>query len=47
MLRTYYEALAGFRVFSEAYQASTERPLPLFRRRHPASADGAERPKNA
>ena len=40
------EALAGFRVFSEAYQASTERPLPLFRRRHPASADGAERPKS-
>ena len=27
------EALAGFRVFSEAYQTSTERPLPLFRRR--------------
>jgi uncharacterized protein (DUF934 family) len=40
------EALAGFRVFSEAYQASTERPVPLFRRRHPASADGVERPKN-
>jgi uncharacterized protein (DUF934 family) len=27
------EALAGFRVFSESYQASVERP-PLFRRRH-------------
>ena len=36
------EALAGFRVFSEAYQSSTERPLPLFRRRHPASADGVK-----
>jgi uncharacterized protein (DUF934 family) len=37
------EALAGFRVFSEAYQTSTERPLPLFRRRHPASPDGVKR----
>jgi uncharacterized protein (DUF934 family) len=27
------EALAGFEVFSESYQASVERPLPLFRRR--------------
>ena len=27
------EALAGFKVFSESYQASVERPLPLFRRR--------------
>ena len=36
------EALSGFRVFSEAYQTSTERPLPLFRRRHPASADGVK-----
>ena len=27
------EALAGFGVFSESYQASVERPLPLFRRR--------------
>ena len=27
------EALAGFGVFSEAYQASVTRPLPLFRRR--------------
>ena len=30
------EALAGFRVFSESYQASVERPLPLFRRRQAA-----------
>jgi len=36
------EALSGFRVFSEAYQASTERPLPLFRRRPPAAADGVK-----
>lgn len=28
-----HEALAGFGVFSESYQASVERPLPLFRRR--------------
>jgi uncharacterized protein (DUF934 family) len=41
------EALAGFRVFSEAYQASTERPLPLFRRRHAAPIEGAGRPKHA
>ena len=27
------EALAGFRDFSESYQASVERPQPLFRRR--------------
>jgi uncharacterized protein (DUF934 family) len=27
------EALAGFKVFSEAYQASVKNPLPLFRRR--------------
>lgn len=27
------EALAGFDDFSESYQASTARPLPLFRRR--------------
>ena len=27
------EALAGFATFSEAYQASVARPLPLFRRR--------------
>jgi uncharacterized protein (DUF934 family) len=36
------EALSGFRVFSEAYQASTERPLPLFRRRPSASAARAK-----
>lgn len=30
------EALAGFGVFSESYQASIERPLPLFRRRQAA-----------
>ncbi len=28
-----HEALAGFGVFSDSYAASTERPLPLFRRR--------------
>jgi len=27
------EALAGFKVFSEAYQATVKNPLPLFRRR--------------
>ena len=27
------EALAAFKDFSESYQASVERPLPLFRRR--------------
>lgn len=36
------EALAGFGVFNDAYQTSVERPLPLFRRRHPAAADGAK-----
>lgn len=35
------EALTGFRVFSESYQASVARPLPLFRRRTSASG-GAE-----
>jgi uncharacterized protein (DUF934 family) len=29
------DALAGFEDFSEAYQASVARPLPLFRRRSP------------
>lgn len=29
------EALAGFDDFSEAYQASATRPVPLFRRRSP------------
>ena len=33
------EALAAFGDFSEAYQNSIERPLPLFRRRHAASPD--------
>ncbi|HKU71427.1 MAG TPA: DUF934 domain-containing protein [Burkholderiales bacterium] len=33
------EALAGFKVFSESYQASVQRPQPLFRRR--VSANGA------
>jgi uncharacterized protein (DUF934 family) len=28
-----HEALAGFEDFSESYQASVARPLPLFRRR--------------
>ena len=34
------EALAAFGDFSEAYQSSIERPVPLFRRRHGASLDG-------
>ncbi len=37
------EALAGFRDFSESYQATIDQPLPLFRRRFPVSPDGAER----
>ena len=36
------EALAGFKVFSESYQASVERPLPLFRRRAAASNHGVK-----
>ena len=36
------EALTAFSDFSEAYQASVERPLPLFRRRFLASPDGME-----
>jgi uncharacterized protein (DUF934 family) len=32
------EALAAFDDFSEAYQASVDRPLPLFRRREAAAA---------
>lgn len=36
------EALAGFHDFSEAYQSSVERPLPLFRRRHVSPHDGVE-----
>jgi uncharacterized protein (DUF934 family) len=35
------EALAGFSVFSEAYQGSVERPLPLFRRRQGAGGGSA------
>lgn len=37
------EALAAFGDFSEAYQSSVERPLPLFRRRHLPLPDGMER----
>lgn len=37
------EALAAFGDFSEAYQSSVERPLPLFRRRHFPMPDGMER----
>jgi len=37
------EALAAFGDFSEAYQSSVERPLPLFRRRTLASSGGNER----
>jgi uncharacterized protein (DUF934 family) len=36
------EALAGLSDFSDAYQSSVERPLPLFRRRYLASPDGME-----
>jgi uncharacterized protein (DUF934 family) len=36
------EALSGFKVFSESYQASVERPLPLFRRRATASGNGVK-----
>jgi len=36
------EALASFGDFTEAYQSSVERPLPLFRRRHLAAPDGME-----
>ena len=35
-------ALSAFSDFTEAYQATVERPLPLFRRRSLAPADGAE-----
>jgi uncharacterized protein (DUF934 family) len=37
-----HEALAGFGVFSEAYQGSVERPLPLFRRRVSATSEGVK-----
>jgi len=36
------QALTAFDDFSDAYQASVERPLPLFRRRFLASPDGVE-----
>lgn len=36
------EALASLGDFSEAYQSSVERPLPLFRRRHRVAPDGME-----
>jgi uncharacterized protein (DUF934 family) len=36
-------ALAAFSEFSEAYQESVDRPLPLFRRRLANSPDGMER----
>ena len=38
-----HAALAAFDAFSEAYQASVERPQPLFRRRGIVSPDGMER----
>ncbi len=37
-------ALTAFDDFSDAYQASVERPLPLFRRRALVSPDGMKRP---
>jgi uncharacterized protein (DUF934 family) len=36
------EALTAFGDFSDAYQASADRPLPLFRRRFLVSPDGME-----
>jgi uncharacterized protein (DUF934 family) len=38
-----HSALAAFSDFSEGYQASVERPQPLFRRRGVVSPDGMER----
>ena len=38
------EALKGLDVFSEAYQASVERPSPLFRRRPAATSAGKGEP---
>ena len=35
------DALSGFGDFSETYQATVERPIPLFRRRHLVSPDGS------
>lgn len=37
-----HAALSAFGDFSEGYQTSVERPLPLFRRRYLASPDGME-----
>ena len=36
------DALVAFIEFSESYQATVERPLPLFRRREAVSQDGME-----
>ena len=36
------EALAAFGDFSEIYQSTVERPVPLFRRRAPTVADGSQ-----
>ena len=38
------DALGGFADFSESYQSSVERPLPLFRRRQQAAPGGKELP---
>lgn len=38
-----HDALSAFGDFTEAYQTSVERPLPLFRRRNLESTDGLER----
>ena len=37
-----HEALRAFGDFSEAYQGSIERPLPLFRRRERTAVDGSQ-----
>jgi uncharacterized protein (DUF934 family) len=41
LLRGAREALSAFGDFTDAYQTSVERPLPLFRRRHLESPQGA------
>ena len=43
LLRSVQEALTAFGDFTDAYQTSVERPLPLFRRRQCEPVDGAER----
>ena len=43
LLRGVQEALTAFGDFSDAYQTSVERPLPLFRRRHAESLDELKR----